>query len=89
MMRQVSSRVSLLPEFKTNFDSNQPISYREGYIITDKVQNAQIKSDLDMHCDNTEYVCLFGLSFTSQSTIFQSCRDGATASWVLPVLFGR
>ena len=24
----------------------------------------------------------------SQSTIFQSCRDGATASWVLPVLSG-
>ena len=24
-----------------------------------------------------------------QSTIFQSCRDGATASWVLPVLFGE
>ena len=25
---------------------------------------------------------------TSQSTIFQSCWDGATASWVLPVLSG-
>ena len=24
----------------------------------------------------------------SQSTIFQSCRDGATASWVIPVLSG-
>ena len=23
-----------------------------------------------------------------QSTIFQSCRDGATASWLLPVVFG-
>ena len=26
--------------------------------------------------------------FTSQLTIFQSCRDGATASWVLPVRLG-
>ena len=25
----------------------------------------------------------------SRSTIFQSCRDGATASWELPVLFGE
>ena len=25
----------------------------------------------------------------SKSTIFQSCRDGATASWVLPVLSGN
>ena len=24
----------------------------------------------------------------SQSTIFQSCQEGATASWVLPVLSG-
>ena len=33
----------------------------------------------------------FGLDwgFTSQSTIFQSCRDRVTASWVLPVLFGE
>ena len=29
--------------------------------------------------------CLY-LGLRSQSTIFQSCRDGATASWVLPVL---
>ena len=28
-------------------------------------------------------VCfVLGLGFTSHSTIFQSCRDGATASWV-------
>ena len=26
-------------------------------------------------------------SLTSKLTIFQSCKDGATASWVLPVLF--
>ena len=30
-------------------------------------------------------VCL-GLGFSSQSTIFQSCRDGATAFCVFPVL---
>ena len=29
-------------------------------------------------------VCVEAL--TSQSTIFQSCRDGATTSWALPVL---
>ena len=34
-----------------------------------------------------EFVCLC-LGLTSQSTIFQSCWDGATASWVLPVLSG-
>ena len=35
------------------------------------------------------FVCLFVLRLkTSQSTIFQSCRDCATASWVLPVLSG-
>ena len=35
-------------------------------------------------------ICVFSLchGLTSQSTIFQSCRDGATASWVLPVVLG-
>ena len=28
------------------------------------------------------------IPLTPQSTIFQSCRDGATASWVLPVVSG-
>ena len=32
-------------------------------------------------------VCLC-LGLTSQSAFFQSCRDKATASWVLPVLSG-
>ena len=32
------------------------------------------------------FVCLCWC-LTSQSTIFQSCRDEATASWVSPVLF--
>ena len=35
------------------------------------------------------FVCLFGLRLHVLVNIFQSCRDGATASWVLPVLFGR
>ena len=35
-----------------------------------------------------KFVCLCRC-LMSQSTIFQSCRDGATASWVLPVLFGE
>ena len=34
------------------------------------------------------FICL-GWGFTSQSTIFQSSGDGATAFWVLPVLFGN
>ena len=34
------------------------------------------------------FACLFLLRLTSQSSIFQSCRDGATASWLLPVLSG-
>ena len=36
--------------------------------------------------DTVKFVCLcWGL--TSQSTIFQSCRDGATASWVINQYF--
>ena len=31
--------------------------------------------------------CLFGLRLYVPVNNFQSCRDGATASWVLPVLF--
>ena len=30
-----------------------------------------------------DFVCLY-CGLTSQSTIFQSCWDGATTSWVLP-----
>ena len=35
-----------------------------------------------------ENFCLFGLRLYVPVNNFQSCRDGATASWVLPVLFG-
>ena len=39
------------------------------------------------YANNKGAVCLsWGL--TSQSTIFQSCRDGATASWVITSTFG-
>ena len=42
------------------------------------------------HADGNDpqllFVCLFVLR-TSQSTIFQSCRDGATASWVINQYF--
>ena len=40
--------------------------------------------------DKTNKVCLFVClcgGLTSQSTIFQSCRDGATASWVINQYF--
>ena len=35
---------------------------------------------------NFQFVCLC-LGLTSQSTIFQSCQDGATASWVINQYF--
>ena len=35
------------------------------------------------------FVCLFGLRLYVPVNNFQSCRDGATPSFVLPVLFGR
>ena len=31
----------------------------------------------------------FCKGLTSQLIIFQSCRDGTTASWVLPIVFGE
>ena len=34
----------------------------------------------------SRYICL-GWGLTSQSTIFQSCRDGATTSWVINQYF--
>ena len=38
--------------------------------------------EADADGDGKVFVCLCW-GFTSQSTIFQSCRDGATASWVI------
>ena len=41
-------------------------------------------------CEQRRFVCLFVClcwGLTSQSTIFQSCRDGATASWVINQYF--
>ena len=35
------------------------------------------------------FVCLFGLRLGVPVNNFQSCRDGATASWILPALLGR
>ena len=52
----------------------------------------------DRNSNSSEILCLFSLpvsliwfglcwGLTSQSTIFQSCRDGATASWVINQYF--
>ena len=56
--------------------SAPPTSFKARYIIL-------------KHYRKTEYVDLFSLCWglTSQSTIFQSCRDGATASWVINQYF--
>ena len=48
------------------------------YLLLGSADRVQTKLNLQ----SLSYVCLcWGL--TSQSTIFQSCRDGATASWVI------
>ena len=53
-----------------------------------KVKVLQEQFDQGFHC-LPWYFCLCCLCWglTSQSTIFQSCRDGATASWVINQYF--
>ena len=50
------------------------------------LRQGQIWSLLLLYRKKVLFVCLYW-GLTSQSTIFQSCRDGATASWVINQYF--
>ena len=89
-------RVVYRPKVVPLYLVSEQFSRKVGILLSNKtcLQNIRIKCLCDLHPLTPHFykfflfVCL-GRGFTSQSTIFQSCQDGATASWVLPVLFGR
>ena len=87
--RYADSTISLLRKYEISSLQPSTVAVQPGLCGTwSETPKTGFLTTKLMYCDLYScFVCLC-CGLTSQSTIFPSCRDEATAFWVLPVLSG-